>query len=179
MSEGVTSSLRCRCEPVLRFVPRRFRNGRAAPESRRPRWRDFACARFGARSPRTSRPRCRCTSTTARRASPRSASTTRAGALVSTSGDARDRSLGCRLPGRLAQLGERRLDKAEVTGSSPVSPTYESPAPAGFSRSRAQIASTNRCDFGALVGSATWQWRPGRRVSAPMCVRAVRGFAAR
>ena len=28
-----------------------------------------------------------------------------------------------RLPGRLAQLGERRLDKAEVTGSSPVSPT--------------------------------------------------------
>src|SRR4051794_30341445 len=26
------------------------------------------------------------------------------------------------LPGRLAQLGERRLDKAEVTGSSPVSP---------------------------------------------------------
>ena len=26
-------------------------------------------------------------------------------------------------PGRLAQLGERRLDKAEVTGSSPVSPT--------------------------------------------------------
>jgi hypothetical protein len=25
-------------------------------------------------------------------------------------------------PGRLAQLGERRLDKAEVTGSSPVSP---------------------------------------------------------
>jgi hypothetical protein len=28
-----------------------------------------------------------------------------------------------RFPGRLAQLGERRLDKAEVTGSSPVSPT--------------------------------------------------------
>src|SRR6478672_10463682 len=27
------------------------------------------------------------------------------------------------VPGRLAQLGERRLDKAEVTGSSPVSPT--------------------------------------------------------
>jgi hypothetical protein len=27
-----------------------------------------------------------------------------------------------RFPGRLAQLGERRLDKAEVTGSSPVSP---------------------------------------------------------
>jgi hypothetical protein len=33
-----------------------------------------------------------------------------------------DPSLHCRLPGRLAQLGERRLDKAEVTGSSPVSP---------------------------------------------------------
>src|SRR3712207_8890267 len=35
--------------------------------------------------------------------------------------------LGCvatlAVPGRLAQLGERRLDKAEVTGSSPVSPT--------------------------------------------------------
>src|SRR3954468_5194737 len=29
-------------------------------------------------------------------------------------------------PGRLAQLGERRLDKAEVTGSSPVSPTERS-----------------------------------------------------
>src|SRR4051794_40421693 len=34
-------------------------------------------------------------------------------------------------PGRLAQLGERRLDKAEVTGSSPVSPT-ERPAFAGL-----------------------------------------------
>ncbi len=29
------------------------------------------------------------------------------------------------VPGRLAQLGERRLDKAEVTGSSPVSPMTE------------------------------------------------------
>src|ERR1044072_7802539 len=29
-------------------------------------------------------------------------------------------------PGRLAQLGERHLDKAEVTGSSPVSPTERS-----------------------------------------------------
>src|SRR3954467_9125897 len=28
------------------------------------------------------------------------------------------------LPGPLAQLGERRLDKPEVTGSSPVRPTY-------------------------------------------------------
>src|SRR3954453_12006385 len=35
------------------------------------------------------------------------------------------------VPGRLAQLGERRLDKAEVTGSSPVSP-IESPATAGL-----------------------------------------------
>ena len=39
-----------------------------------------------------------------------------------------DPSLHCRLPGRLAQLGERRLDKAEVTGSSPVSPTPKRPA---------------------------------------------------
>ena len=31
------------------------------------------------------------------------------------------------VPGRLAQLGERRLDKAEVTGSSPVSPTSRKP----------------------------------------------------
>ena len=30
-------------------------------------------------------------------------------------------------PGRLAQLGERRLDKAEVTGSSPVSPIAQRP----------------------------------------------------
>ena len=32
-------------------------------------------------------------------------------------------------PGRLAQLGERRLDKAEVTGSSPVSPIAHRPKP--------------------------------------------------
>jgi hypothetical protein len=31
------------------------------------------------------------------------------------------------IPGRLAQLGERRLDKAEVTGSSPVSPITKMP----------------------------------------------------
>jgi hypothetical protein len=31
------------------------------------------------------------------------------------------------IPGRLAQLGERRLDKAEVIGSSPISPTGEKP----------------------------------------------------
>jgi hypothetical protein len=37
-----------------------------------------------------------------------------------------------RVPGRLAQLGERRLDKAEVGGSSPSSPTVKSPANAGF-----------------------------------------------
>src|SRR3954467_8912243 len=37
-----------------------------------------------------------------------------------------------RTPGRLAQLGERRLDKAEVTGSSPVSPTYEAPLRGAF-----------------------------------------------
>jgi len=36
-------------------------------------------------------------------------------------------------PGRLAQLGERRLDKAEVTGSSPVSPIPESPTSTGDS----------------------------------------------
>jgi hypothetical protein len=41
--------------------------------------------------------------------------------------------VGLPLPGRLAQLGERRLDKAEVTGSSPVSPTgCEAPRMRGF-----------------------------------------------
>jgi hypothetical protein len=39
----------------------------------------------------------------------------------------------CTPPGRLAQLGERRLDKAEVTGSSPVSPT------GGFAGQRATL----------------------------------------
>ena len=33
----------------------------------------------------------------------------------------------CAPPGRLAQLGERLLDKQEVTGSSPVSPTFRKP----------------------------------------------------
>jgi hypothetical protein len=37
----------------------------------------------------------------------------------------RARRYTVRLPGRLAQLGERRLDKAEVTGSSPVSPIVQ------------------------------------------------------
>ena len=35
--------------------------------------------------------------------------------------------------GRLAQLGEHQLDKLGVTGSSPVTPTSESPASRGFS----------------------------------------------
>jgi hypothetical protein len=35
-------------------------------------------------------------------------------------------------PGRLAQLGEHQLDKLGVTGSSPVPPTRERPAQAGF-----------------------------------------------
>jgi hypothetical protein len=38
-----------------------------------------------------------------------------------------------RFPGRLAQLGERQLDKLEVTGSSPVAPIVcmaAAPAPA-------------------------------------------------
>jgi hypothetical protein len=35
--------------------------------------------------------------------------------------------------GRLAQLGEHQLDKLGVTGSSPVPPTSQSPALAGFS----------------------------------------------
>ena len=57
------------------------------------------------------------------------AATSAAGAACAEHGRrARPPLLGLPLPGRLAQLGERRLDKAEVTGSSPVSPTPESPA---------------------------------------------------
>src|SRR4051794_12811830 len=46
----------------------------------------------------------------------------------------------CGLPGRLAQLGERRLDKAEVTGSSPVSPTPKTPLRRGFRVSGTNVA---------------------------------------
>src|SRR5918992_2218491 len=47
-----------------------------------------------------------------------------------------------RPPGPLAQMGERRLDKPEATGSSPVRPTRESPADSGVfcSRSVSQLA---------------------------------------
>jgi hypothetical protein len=47
-------------------------------------------------------------------------------------GGCHGRPLGLAAPGRLAQLGERRLDKAEVTGSSPVSPTTDTPEQSGI-----------------------------------------------
>src|SRR4051795_4492067 len=54
------------------------------------------------------------------------------------------------LPGRLAQLGERRLDKAEVTGSSPVSPTFANPG----SRWGFAVRAQRRAETG---------WAPTRR----------------
>src|SRR5258708_34702383 len=59
------------------------------------------------------------------------------------------------VPGRLAQLGERRLDKAEVTGSSPASPIAFRPVFRGASRSvlsrRADYA-PRRCRLRASSG---------------------------
>ena len=46
-------------------------------------------------------------------------------------------------PGRLAQLGERRLDKAEVTGSSPVSPIPGEPHFMGLFRVRGGLEVPN------------------------------------
>jgi hypothetical protein len=62
-------------------------------------------------------------------------------------------------PGRLAQLGERRLDKAEVTGSSPVSPTCRNPRFAGVSRS-SRVSWTR---YGPVLWSYTRR-RPGHAV---------------
>ena len=58
------------------------------------------------------------------------------------------------VPGRLAQLGERLLDKQEVTGSSPVSPIEESPANRGLPAA----TMAGPWSFGALVtvGRASW-----------------------
>jgi hypothetical protein len=58
----------------------------------------------------------------------------------------RYRAISC---GRLAQLGERRLDKAEVAGSSPASPIKETPAKAGV--------------------SCLWGRQPGRRLNRKKC----------
>jgi hypothetical protein len=47
--------------------------------------------------------------------------------------------------GRLAQLGEHQLDKLGVTGSSPVPPTYKSPALGGvFLRSHSETDTCGR-----------------------------------
>ena len=56
--------------------------------------------------------------------------------------------LGLPLPGRLAQLGERRLDKAEVTGSSPVSPTFEVP---GYDGAFGVIGWSRRTNIGPFL----------------------------
>src|SRR2546421_11094515 len=58
--------------------------------------------------------------------------------------------------GRLAQLGERRLDKAEVTGSSPVSPTLAIP-----------VAIGDRGVFGAAWVPMRYQFLDNE----PRCVR--------
>src|ERR1700754_4583939 len=84
-------------------------------------------------------------------------------------------------PGRLAQLGERRLDKAEVTGSSPVSPIERS-AFAGLLSLRSET-SPFRSSFGgaqmARYGLAesrrsrgmshTTRCSRGPRISAVIC----------
>ena len=53
--------------------------------------------------------------------------------------------------GRLAQLGEHQLDKLGVTGSSPVTPTSESPASRGFSALWSRLAPGRR------GGRAVWR----------------------
>ena len=64
--------------------------------------------------------------------------------------------LRLRLPGRLAQLGERRLDKAEVTGSSPVSPMSKGPHSGPF----VFLAGTGKAPARA-------SWRRWRRTRPP------------
>jgi hypothetical protein len=61
------------------------------------------------------------------------------------------------LPGRLAQLGERRLDKAEVTGSSPVSPTRKALLSGAFLLS------------GLNFGAQSSAWWCARFELAPVC----------
>ena len=61
--------------------------------------------------------------------------------------------------GRLAQLGERQLDKLEVTGSSPVAPTSRKPRYGGVSSGRERSRSSSR--------------RPSR--GAPLQFRSVLG----
>src|SRR3954470_18158027 len=55
------------------------------------------------------------------------------------------------LPGRLAQLGERRLDKAEVTGSSPVSPTADRSC-AGVSQALRKPVRSGGSESGPVCG---------------------------
>ena len=71
-------------------------------------------------------------------------------------------SLG--VPGRLAQLGERRLDKAEVAGSSPVSPTSETALWRGFGASDAPRGSNEV----AIVGAAGLDRALGRLVGVTL-----------
>src|SRR4051794_37752377 len=60
--------------------------------------------------------------------------------------------LGLPLPGRLAQLGERRLDKAEVTGSSPVSPMRRSRSRRGRRRFWADVRVALLAGVAVLAG---------------------------
>jgi Bacterial transcriptional activator domain len=69
-------------------------------------------------------------------------------------------------PGRLAQLGERRLDKAEVTGSSPVSPIWM-PAIAGISfiYGCQSCQGCPECSCGAYLGA--WAAALSRAARSP------------
>src|SRR5947209_6671095 len=89
-------------------------------------------------------------------------------------------ALSCPLPGRLAQLGERRLDKAEVTGSSPVSPTPGAPPRRGFVvlRTSERLASASDADD-ARRPPAARRRRPGGGRAARRGARLQRGVERR
>jgi hypothetical protein len=82
--------------------------------------------------------------------------------------------------GRLAQLGERRLDKAEVAGSSPASPITgecsRTPAAAGVLCPRDRMSRRTR--FAAPTGTRAdwrrWAHHPAKRVASAL-VRCASG----
>jgi hypothetical protein len=72
-------------------------------------------------------------------------------------------------PGRLAQLGERQLDKLEVTGSSPVAPIVHGFAPSRVRPRQSHVTTANSSTRAATCGCQA------RRSSAPPCTRTSRG----
>ena len=76
-------------------------------------------------------------------------------------------------PGRLAQLGERQLDKLEVTGSSPVAPIV--PRVCAKSRQTPPVPGNDR-DSSARATTCGCQARPS---SAPPCTFGSRKTSTR